>query len=86
LLLPCCSVKEAQKQLSVIAFHRQLGHKSLSQLKERVRRFASDHTFKETARNFGIHHSTVSGWIKAAQKQQEQEIVQFEFSHRFNTD
>ena len=73
-------MKETQlvhsQQLSVIALHRRLGHKSLSQLKERVRRFASDHTFKETARKFGIHRSTVSGWVKAAQKQQEQEIVQ----------
>jgi transposase len=34
-----------------------------------VRRFAVDHTFKETAKRFGIHHSTVSGWVKESEKQ-----------------
>ena len=28
-----------------------------------------DHTFKETAKKFGIHHSTVSGWVKESEKQ-----------------
>jgi hypothetical protein len=28
-----------------------------------------DHTFKETAKRFGIHHSTVSGWVKESEKQ-----------------
>ena len=27
-----------------------------------------DHTFKETAKKFGIHHSTVSGWVKESEK------------------
>ena len=52
------------KRISVIAQHKKLGSKSLSLLKEEVRRYAMDHTFKETARKFGIHHSTVSGWVK----------------------
>jgi hypothetical protein len=37
-------------------------------LQEEVRRFAVDHTFKETAKKFGIHHSTVSGWVKAGEQ------------------
>ena len=36
--------------------------------KEEVRKFAVDHTFKETAKRFGIHHSTVSGWVKESEK------------------
>ena len=60
-----CSKK---KRLSVIAQHRRLGEESLCKLKEEVRRFAVDHTFKETAKKFGIHHSTVSGWVKAGEQ------------------
>jgi len=37
-------------------------------LKEEVRKYALDHTFKETAKKFGIHHSTVSGWVKARER------------------
>ena len=37
--------------------------------KEEVRKYAVDHTFKETAKKFGIHHSTVSGWVKESEKQ-----------------
>jgi len=44
------------------------GEDSLCRLKEEVRRFAVDHTFKETAKKFGIHHSTVSGWVKAGEQ------------------
>ena len=33
-----------------------------------MRKFAVDHTFKETAKRFGIHHSTVSGWVKESEK------------------
>ena len=36
--------------------------------KEEVRKYAVDHTFKETAKKFGIHHSTVSGWVKESEK------------------
>jgi hypothetical protein len=57
-----------KKRLSVIAQHRRLGEESLCRLKEDVRRFAVDHTFKETAKKFGIHHSTVSGWVKAGEQ------------------
>ena len=57
-----------KKRLSVIAQHRRLGEESLGRLKEEVRRFAVDHTFKETAKKFGIHHSTVSGWVKAGEQ------------------
>ena len=56
------------KKLTVIARHRRLGEESLSRLKEEVRRYALDHTFKETAKKFGIHHSTVSGWVKARER------------------
>ena len=56
------------KKLTVIARHRRLGEESLSKLKEEVRKYALDHTFKETAKKFGIHHSTVSGWVKAREK------------------
>ena len=34
-----------------------------------MRKYAVDHTFKETAKKFGIHHSTVSGWVKESEKQ-----------------
>ena len=56
------------KKLTVIAKHRRLGEESLSKLKEEVRKYALDHTFKETAKKFGIHHSTVSGWVKARER------------------
>ena len=60
--------KCAPKKLTVIAKHRRLGEESLSRLKEDVRKYALDHTFKETAKKFGIHHSTVSGWVKARER------------------
>ena len=59
---------QPSKKLTVIARHRRLGEESLSKLKEEVRKYALDHTFKETAKKFGIHHSTVSGWVKAREK------------------
>ena len=49
-----------QQQLTVIAIHKKKGEESLNKFKEEVRKFAVDHTFKETAKRFGIHHSTVS--------------------------
>ena len=52
----------------IFSRHRRLGEESLSRLKEEVRRYALDHTFKETAKKFGIHHSTVSGWVKARER------------------
>ena len=55
-------------RLSVIAKHKKMGAKSLNLLKEEVKKYASDHTFKETARKYGIHHSTVSGWVKKADR------------------
>ena len=42
---------------------------SYLRFKEEVRKYAVDHTFKETAKKFGIHHSTVSGWVKESEKQ-----------------
>ena len=59
---------QPKKKLTVIAKHRRLGEESLSRLKEEVRKYALDHTFKETAKKFGIHHSTVSGWVKARER------------------
>ena len=55
-------------QLTVIARHKKRGEESLNKFKEEVRKFAVDHTFKETAKRFGIHHSTVSGWVKESEK------------------
>ena len=54
--------------LTVIALHKKRGEESLNKFKEEVRKFAVDHTFKETAKRFGIHHSTVSGWVKESEK------------------
>ena len=65
---PAKSPEPTSKKLTVIARHRRLGEESLSKLKEEVRKYALDHTFKETAKKFGIHHSTVSGWVKAREK------------------
>ncbi len=71
--------------LSVIALHRRLGERSLCKLKARVRRFAEEHTFKETARAFGVHHSTVSGWVKAATKAgQNQHTPSVRYSVKFD--
>ena len=67
-LLPAGVPPSPVKKLTVIARHRRLGEESLSRLKEEVRRYALDHTFKETAKKFGIHHSTVSGWVKARER------------------
>ena len=54
--------------LTVIARHKKRGEESLNRFKEEVRKFAVDHTFKETAKRYGIHHSTVSGWVKESEK------------------
>ena len=54
--------------LTVIARHKKKGEESLNKFKEEVRKFAVDHTFKETAKKYGIHHSTVSGWVKESEK------------------
>ena len=54
--------------LTVIARHKKRGEESLNKFKEEVRKFAVDHTFKETAKKYGIHHSTVSGWVKESEK------------------
>ena len=62
------TLQQPKKKLTVIAKHRRLGEESLSKLKEEVRKYALDHTFKETAKKFGIHHSTVSGWVKARER------------------
>ena len=67
-LKPAGGPSSPVKKLTVIARHRRLGEESLSRLKEEVRRYALDHTFKETAKKFGIHHSTVSGWVKARER------------------
>ncbi|XP_059087129.1 uncharacterized protein LOC131883631 [Tigriopus californicus] len=60
------SATQEPRGTSVIAHHRSLGPKFLNQLKERVREYARTHTYKETAKKFGVHHSTVSGWVKTA--------------------
>lgn len=52
--------------MSVIDIHRKLGKDHLNNLKDKVCRYAEDHSFKTTAKKFGMHHSTVSGWVKAA--------------------
>ena len=54
----------------MIALHKKRGEDSLNRFKEEVRKYAVDHTFKETAKKFGIHHSTVSGWVKESEKQE----------------
>ena len=64
--------KIAKCNLSVIARHKKLGDGALNKLKNEVQAYAVDHTYKETARKFGIHHSTVSGWIKRSSAQQQQ--------------
>ena len=58
-----------KQQLTVIAIHKKRGEESLNKFKEEVRKFAVDHTSKETANKFGIHHPTVSGWVKETEKQ-----------------
>ena len=58
--------------LSVIERHKKLGEGALDRLKNEVQAYAVDHTYKETARKFGIHHSTVSGWIKQSNAKQNQ--------------
>ena len=64
--------KMAKCNLSVIARHKKLGDGALNKLKNEVQAYAVDHTYKETARKFGIHHSTVSGWIKRSSAKQQQ--------------
>ena len=61
--------KTKESNLSVIERHRKLGDGALDKLKIEVQAFASNHTYKDTARKFGIHHSTVSGWIKQSSTQ-----------------
>ena len=64
--------KIAECNQSVIARYKKLGEGALSKLKNEVRAYAVDHTYKQTARKFGIHHSTVSGWIKRFSTRQQQ--------------
>ena len=61
--------KTQDSNLSVIERHKKLGDGALDKLKIDVQAFAANHTYKETARKFGIHHSTVSGWIKQSSSQ-----------------
>ena len=61
--------KAQDSKLSVIERHKKLGDGALDKLKIQVQAFAANHTYKETARKFGIHHSTVSGWIKQSSSQ-----------------
>merc|ERR1719234_2087462 len=65
----CSPGGSGKQQLTVIALHKKRGEESLNRFKEEVRKYAVDHTFKETAKKFGIHHSTVSGWVKESEKQ-----------------
>ena len=64
--------KVARCNLSVIERHKKLGDGALEKLKIEVQAYAVDHTYKETSRKFGIHHSTVSGWIKQSSAKQNQ--------------
>ena len=64
--------KVARCNLSVIERHKKLGEGALDKLKNDVQAYAVDHTYKETSRKFGIHHSTVSGWIKQSSAKQNQ--------------
>ena len=64
--------KVTRCNLSVIERHKKLGDGALDKLKNEVQAYAVDHTYKETARKFGIHHSTVSGWIKQSSAKQNQ--------------
>ena len=57
--------------LTAIAQHRRLGPKSLQQLKKNVLAHAKEHTFKETSKKFGVHHSTVSGWVKSQMNEED---------------
>ena len=63
-VVPDTLSSEGLKPMSVIARYRRLGKESLQQLKNAVTEFAEVNTYKETARKFGIHHSTVSVWVK----------------------
>ena len=60
--------------LSVIERHKKLGGGALDKLKVEVQAYAADHTYKETARQFGVHHSTVSGWIKQSVAKRKQQM------------
>ena len=60
--------------LSVIERHKKLGGGALDKLKVEVQAYAVDHTYKETARRFGVHHSTVSGWIKQSVAKRKQRM------------
>ncbi len=74
---PASPASTALKPPSVIAQCRRLGKDSLQQLKVSVSEFAScGHTYKETAKRFGIHHSTVSGWVKEQQRQSDEAKVE----------
>ena len=68
--------------LSVIERHKQLGQGALDKLKKQVHEYAVDHTYKETSRKFGIHHSTVSGWIKQSSAKQHQLDIQEATKHQ----
>ena len=54
---------------SLEALNKKQGEEILNRFKEEVWKYAVDHTFKKTAKKFGIHHSTVSGWVKESEKQ-----------------
>ena len=60
--------------LSVIERHKKLGGGALDKLKVEVQAYAVDHTYKETARRFGVHHSTVSGWIKQSDAKRKKQM------------
>ena len=61
-----------KQQLTVIARHKKRGEESLNKFKEEVRKFAVDHTFKETAKKFGYEDDYYSGnqswWQKTKPK------------------
>ena len=57
------------QQVGSYPCHWPKSHLKIDRFKEEVRKYAVDHTFKETAKKFGIHHSTVSGWVKESEKQ-----------------
>ena len=73
--------KKKESNLSVIERHKKLGDEALNKLKNEVQTFAADHTYKETARKFGIHHSTVSGWIKQSSSKKPEKLNLHEKNH-----
>lgn len=51
---------------------RRHGERYLPQFKERVIAFSRDHSFIETAKQFHVHHTTVSEWVRERDKGKEQ--------------